>query len=170
MFGRLLRDTWLACCLACVGALCSPGCVSLQASIEALEAATPDATGPEEIDIQYLQSALREAEMAGTSQLKMPGDPLFGQKAVKRATDKLIQAKKVQGAAPGGLGRRASSRIQHDLTAPASTTSPTASRSAYKPTSPGRATRWRAARQSSHRSTSTRSATRAPRRTCGQGV
>ena len=92
--------------------------MSLQASIEALKAATPDATGPEEIDIQYLQSALREAEMAGTSQLKMPGDPLFGQKAVKRATDKLIQAKKVQGAAPGGLGRRASSRIQRDLGGP----------------------------------------------------
>jgi len=74
-------------------------------SVEALKVATPDATGPEEIDIQSLTIALREAEMAGTSQLRMPGDPKAGAKAVKRATDKLIQAKKVQGMKGASLGR-----------------------------------------------------------------
>jgi len=70
-------------------------------AIEGLKGATPEATGPEEIDIQMLTIALRESEMAGVSLLKMPGDPHFGAKAVKRATDKLVQAKKVQGAKAG---------------------------------------------------------------------
>jgi hypothetical protein len=61
-------------------------CHCAQTSVEALKVATPDATGPEEIDIQSLTIALREAEMAGTSQLRMPGDPKAGAKAVKRAS------------------------------------------------------------------------------------
>jgi len=107
-----------------------------KASIEVLKTTTPDATGPEEIDVQALQIALREAEMAGTAQLKMPGDPKYGAKAVKRATDKLIQAKKVQSAKPS-LGRRASSRIQRGLGGPSIDDVPeSVAEPNYKPNAP----------------------------------
>ena len=53
--------------------------------------------------------------MVGTAQLRMPGDPKFGQRQVTRATDKLIQAKKVRDAAAGkpttALGRKSASRL-----------------------------------------------------------
>jgi hypothetical protein len=77
-------------------------------SVEQLKAATPDSTGPEEIEIPMLKIALKEAELAGTTLLRMPGNPKAGAKAVKRATDKLIQAKKVQ--ENKGEARRLSTR------------------------------------------------------------
>ena len=50
--------------------------------------------------------------MVGTAQLRMPGDPKFGHRAVQRATDKLIQAKKVRdGVSKPSMARRASSRL-----------------------------------------------------------
>jgi hypothetical protein len=81
-----------------------------KANVEALKLLTPDSAGPDEIEIDSLAIALREAEMVGTAQLRMPGNPKFGERVVKRATEKLVQAKKVRETG-GKLPRRASSRI-----------------------------------------------------------
>lgn len=78
-----------------------------KAAIDALKAATPDAAEPHEIGktesqqpwllplshppnntpmpysdivIDDLERAMREAEMSGASQLKMPGDPRYGER------------------------------------------------------------------------------------------
>lgn len=76
-----------------------------QMSVLALNAATPNSTGLHEIDIPSLQIALREAETAGTTRFRTKADPKYGAKAVKRATDKLNQAQKVQHGAVATLGR-----------------------------------------------------------------
>lgn len=76
-------------------------------SVDNLKAATPDASEPHEIDIPVLEMALREADMIGTNLLKNPGDAKYGEKAIKRANDKLKAAKKAQG---GGLKKRPSSK------------------------------------------------------------
>jgi hypothetical protein len=86
-----------------------------KAAIDALKAATPDAAEPHEIVIDDLERAMREAEMSGASQLKMPGDPRYGERSLKKATDKLKAAKKAQEAVPGALSKRASSRIKQQL-------------------------------------------------------
>ena len=51
---------------------------------------------PHEINVDDLERSLREAEMAGASQLKMPGDAKYGEKVVKKANEKLKAAKKAQ--------------------------------------------------------------------------
>ena len=67
-----------------------------QGCIEALKAATPDATRPEEIDVPALGQALKDADEAGVENFKMPGDSNFGKKAMARATNKLQLAMAVQ--------------------------------------------------------------------------
>ena len=79
-----------------------------KANVEALKLLTPDSAGPDEIEIDSLVIALREAEMVGTAMLHMPGNPKYGERAVKRATEKLMQAKKVRDAGGGGLARGSS--------------------------------------------------------------
>ena len=64
--------------------------------IDALKAMTPAAVDPEEIDIEMLEQALKDAHKVGADKLQMPDDTVFGAREIQRAQMKLKAAKAAQ--------------------------------------------------------------------------
>lgn len=76
-------------------------------NVETIKLLMPSTVEDDELEIDAMNVALREAAIVGTSLLRMPGDPKYGDKVVKDAKRRLKAANRAQGRVPldSGLSR-----------------------------------------------------------------